>query len=99
MLGDIKYLHFDGAALDRTSADSILQWAEAHDLQLCLERPLWEGGDDLKMEIIDETPDAPGTPSSPDTPDTPDTPVKQSKVVRKPTVAAKATSSKTSTPW
>lgn len=99
MLGDIKYLHFDGAALDRTSADSILQWAEAHDLQLCLERPLWEGGDDLKMVIIDETPDAPGTPSSPDTPDTPDTPVKQSKVVRKPTVAAKATSSKTSTPW
>jgi hypothetical protein len=53
MLGDIKYLHFDGAALDRQSADKILAWAEANDLQLCLERPLWEGGEDLKMEIIE----------------------------------------------
>lgn len=53
MLGDIKYLHFDGAALDRHSADEILSWAEANDLQLCLERPLWDGDGDLKMELIE----------------------------------------------
>lgn len=52
MLGDIKYLHFDGAALDKQSADKILDWAEKNDLQLCLERPLWEGGG-VKMEIIE----------------------------------------------
>jgi hypothetical protein len=53
MLGDIKYLHFDGAALDRASADMILKWADDNDLQLCLERPVWEGGDGVKMEIIE----------------------------------------------
>lgn len=57
MLGDIKYLHFDGAALDKKSADKILEWAEKNDLQLCLERPLWEGGDDVKMEIIEAVTD------------------------------------------
>ncbi len=55
MLGDIRYLHFDGAALDKKSADTLLSWAEAHDLQLCLERPLWEGGDGVMMEIIERT--------------------------------------------
>jgi hypothetical protein len=53
MLGEIKYLHFDGAALDKASADKILDWAEKNDLQLCLERPLWEGGDGVRMEIIE----------------------------------------------
>jgi recombinational DNA repair ATPase RecF len=53
MLGEIKYLHFDGAALDKHSADKILAWAEANDLQLCLERPLWEGGEGVKMEIVE----------------------------------------------
>lgn len=53
MLGDIKYLHFDGAALDKQSADKILDWAEKNDLQLCIERPLWEGGEGVKMEIIE----------------------------------------------
>lgn len=52
MLGEIKYLHFDGAALDKSSADNILKWAEKNGLQLCLERPIWEGGDEVKMEII-----------------------------------------------
>lgn len=53
MLGEIKYLHFDGAALDKASADKILEWAEKNDLQLCLERPLWEGGEGVRMEIIE----------------------------------------------
>lgn len=57
MLGEIKYLHFDGAALDRASADKILEWAEKHDLQLCLERPLWEGGGEVKMELIESHPE------------------------------------------
>lgn len=60
MLGKIKFLHFDGAALDKQSADQVLEYAEAHGLQLCIERPLWEGGE-LKFEIADHslTPDIP----------------------------------------
>lgn len=54
MLGEIKYLHFDGAALDKENADLILKYAETNGLQLCIERPIWEGGA-LKMEIYDKT--------------------------------------------
>lgn len=54
MLGDIKYLHLDGAALDHESADALLLFAEEHGLQLCIERPEWDGGE-LKMEIADLT--------------------------------------------
>lgn len=54
MLGDIKYLHFDGAALDKENADKVLEYAESKGLQLCIERPLWEGGE-LKFEIADHT--------------------------------------------
>jgi hypothetical protein len=54
MLGEIKYLHFDGAALDKASADHILKYAEDNGLQLCIERPIWEGGA-LKLEVYDET--------------------------------------------
>jgi guanylate kinase len=55
MLGEIRYLHFDGAALDKANADKIMEWADKNDLQLCIERPLWEGGDKVKMEIQDKT--------------------------------------------
>lgn len=54
MLGDIKYLHFDGAALDKENADKVQEYAESKGLQLCIERPLWEGGE-LKFEIADHT--------------------------------------------
>lgn len=54
MMGDIKYIHFDGAALDRENADRVLEFAESKGLQLCIERPLWEGGE-LKFEIADHT--------------------------------------------
>lgn len=57
MLGDIRYLHFDGAALDKKNCEEILAWAEQNDLQLCIERPVWEGGEGVKMEIIDNTAD------------------------------------------
>lgn len=58
MLGDIRYLHFDGAALDKKNCEEILAWAEHNDLQLCIERPIWEGGEGVKMEIIDNTGEA-----------------------------------------
>ncbi len=70
MLGQIRYLHFDGAALDKSSADKILMWAEKNDLQLCLERPLWEGGDGVKLEIIEAV-------------DTVETPAKKTKESKK----------------
>lgn len=54
MLGDIKYLHIDGAVLDHASADYVLEFAESKGLQLCIERPEWDGGE-LKMEIVDLT--------------------------------------------
>lgn len=54
MLGQIKYLHIDGAALDHASADYVLAFAESKGLQLCIERPEWDGGE-LKMEIVDQT--------------------------------------------
>jgi len=54
MLGDVKYLHFDGSSLDKENADMVLEYAEANGLQLCIERPLWEGGE-LKFEVHDKT--------------------------------------------
>lgn len=62
MLGDIKYLHFDGAALDHENADRVLEYAEKNGLQLCIERPLWEGGE-LKFEISDHTSQAVAEPA------------------------------------
>lgn len=53
-LGKIRYLHFDAAILDRENAMRVLEWAESRDLQLCIERPLWDGGD-LRMEVYDRT--------------------------------------------
>lgn len=53
-LGKIRYLHFDAAILDKENAMRVLAWAEEHDLQLCIERPLWDGGE-LKMEVWDKT--------------------------------------------
>lgn len=53
-LGKIRYLHFDAAILDKENALRVLAWAEKKDLQLCLERPLWDGGE-LTMEILDKT--------------------------------------------
>ena len=50
MLGDVRYLHFDASILDKENAEKILEWATERDLQLCLERALWEGGE-LKYEI------------------------------------------------
>lgn len=55
MLGEIRYLHFDGAALDKKNTEVILNWANENDLQLCIERPEWEGGENVKMEIFDNT--------------------------------------------
>jgi hypothetical protein len=54
LLGDIKFLHIDGAALDKESADKILAFGESKGLQLCIERPEWEAGD-LKFEIADHS--------------------------------------------
>jgi hypothetical protein len=54
MLGEIRFLHFDGAKLDKNSAEHILQWAEKNDLQLCLERPIWDEMDGVRMELIEE---------------------------------------------
>lgn len=54
MLGDLKYLHFDGAALDKENADKVLEYAESKGLQLCIERPMWEGGE-LKFEVYDHS--------------------------------------------
>lgn len=53
-LGKIRYLHFDAAILDKENAMRVLEWAESRDLQLCLERPMWDGGA-LKMEVMDKT--------------------------------------------
>lgn len=53
-LGKIRYLHFDAAILDKENAMRVLEWAETKDLQLCLERPMWDGGA-LKMEVWDKT--------------------------------------------
>lgn len=53
-LGKIRYLHFDAALLDKDNAIRVMEWAEDNDLQLCIERPLWEGGD-LRMEVWDRT--------------------------------------------
>ncbi len=54
MRGEIPYLHFDGACLDRKSAEHLFAWAEERGLQLCLERPLWDGGEGVKMELIEQ---------------------------------------------
>lgn len=53
-LGKIRYLHFDAAILDKENALKVLAWAESKGLQLCLERPMWDGGA-LKMEVYDKT--------------------------------------------
>lgn len=53
-LGEIRYLHFDAAILDKENAMKVLEWAEKRDLQLCIERPLWDGGE-LTMEVWDKT--------------------------------------------
>lgn len=50
MLGQIKFLHFDASILDKENALKVLEWAEQHDMQLALERALWDGGE-LKFEI------------------------------------------------
>jgi recombinational DNA repair ATPase RecF len=52
MLGDIRYLHFDASILDKQNAQKIIDWANERDLQLCLERALWDGGE-LSYEIIE----------------------------------------------
>lgn len=52
MLGDVRYLHFDASMLDKENAEKILNWANEKDLQLCLERALWDGTE-LTYEIIE----------------------------------------------
>jgi hypothetical protein len=51
LLGKIKFLHFDAAALDKKNADKIVEWAESRGLQLCVERPIWDEEEQLKFEL------------------------------------------------
>ena len=53
-LGEVRYLHFDAAYLDKDNAFKVLTWAENNDLQLCMELPVWEP-EALKMEVYDLT--------------------------------------------
>lgn len=53
MLGDVRYLHFDASVLDKDNAMKIIEWANEKDLQLCLERAMWDGGE-LTYEIIEK---------------------------------------------
>lgn len=50
MLGEVRFIHFDASALDKKNADEIVEWAEKQDLQICVERPIWDGEDEIKFE-------------------------------------------------
>ncbi|WP_448529185.1 AAA family ATPase [Raineya sp.] len=52
MLGDVRYLHFDASVLDKENAQKVIEWANSKDLQLCLERADWDGGE-LRYEIFE----------------------------------------------
>ena len=51
-LGEVKTLYFDASFLDNNSLRDIYQWAEAHDLQLLIERPDLDGGD-IEYQLIE----------------------------------------------
>lgn len=53
LLGQIRYLHIDGAVLDKNSTLKIAKWAAENDLQLAIERPTWNEHD-LQFELIEK---------------------------------------------
>lgn len=51
-LGEVRTLYFDASFLDRNSLQAIYEWAAAHDLQLLIERPDYDGGE-IEYQLIE----------------------------------------------
>ena len=53
-VGNVRMLHFDASMLDKSSLGDVLRWAEGQNLQLCIERVMFEGDSDITYEVIEE---------------------------------------------
>ncbi len=51
-LGKLESIHFDASYLDRKSLNDVNKWAEKNEVQLLIERPDFEGSEEIKYEII-----------------------------------------------
>lgn len=52
VLGRIRTMHFDASTLDKNSLSEIQEWASDNNLQLLIERPDFDGSNEIKYEII-----------------------------------------------
>ncbi len=53
LLGEVRAIHFEASALDNNNLKKVLEWANAQDLQLLIERPNFEGGE-IEYKIVSE---------------------------------------------
>lgn len=51
-LGEVRAIHFDASFLDKFSLKEIQEWAETQDLQLLIERPDFDGSEEIIYEFL-----------------------------------------------